>query len=76
MSEAEEHIAFLLKLSDEDKLEYLHQEVERIIAGARHPLKLRALQARCDKIRRTHKDPVASHVAMKSMLLEHLLDNY
>lgn len=71
--EAEEWVEFITKLSDEDKLIYLEEEVERIIQKSSNPLKLRLLQAQCDKIRKTHKDKIAAYVAMKAKLLDHLL---
>jgi hypothetical protein len=49
----------LFDMSDEDKLEYLHEEVEKIIDNAdpKLVLKLRHVQAKIDGIRNRVKNP-------------------
>lgn len=49
-------------MTDAEKLEYLREEVEKVIAAAppRLVLKLRALQARVDRVRSRIKNPQVS----------------
>lgn len=65
----------IYKMSDEEKLSYLKEEVEKVITSAppKNQLKLRKIQARLDGIRRKVKNPIASYVKIKHELLDHIL---
>lgn len=60
----------LMAMSDADRLAYLAQESERLILSAppKHQLKLRALQAQCDGIRRRVKSPLFAARMMSDLM--------
>ena len=60
----------LVAMSDDDRLAYLAAESERIITSAppKYQLKLRALQAKCDGIRRRVKNPLVSARIMSDLM--------
>lgn len=61
----------LLALTDAEKLEYLKEEVEKLISQAepRNVLKLRALQAHIDGIRaRIHNPAVTAQIIYDEMI--------
>jgi len=65
----------LVAMSDADRLAYLTQESGRVIRSAppQSQLKLRALQAQCDGIRRRVKSPLFA-ARMMSDLMHRKLD--
>lgn len=60
----------LMAMSDAERLAYLAQESERVIRSAppNHQLKLRALQAQCDVIRRRVKNPLFAARMMSDLM--------
>lgn len=60
----------IVAMSDADRLAYLAQESERLIrsAPAKQQLKLRALQAQCDGIRRRVKSPLFAARMMSDLM--------
>jgi hypothetical protein len=52
----------LTSMAEDERLAYLDLEVERLIAAAapRNQLKMRALQAKCDAVRRKYKNPIVA----------------
>lgn len=65
----------LCAMTDTEKLEYLHDEVEKIIASAppNLVLKLRALQARLDGVRKRVHNPIVSLNIIYEEMLESLI---
>lgn len=62
----------LIAMSEDEQMAYLHEEVEKIISSAppNQTLKLRALQARMDGIRRRIKNPqVRLTMIVKEMMV-------
>ena len=62
----------LLSMTDEEKLEYLKVESEKVISSSEpnSQLKLRAIQAKCDGIRSRVKNPLVSAQAMYNMMVD------
>lgn len=60
----------LMVMPDADRLAYLAQESERVIRSAppNQQLKLRALQAQCDGIRRRVKSPLFAARMMSDLM--------
>lgn len=69
----------LMAMSDEEKLSYLDEEVEKVISNAepKMQLKLRAIQARANGIRRRIKDKYTCADVVFRMMVEslHKLNN-
>ena len=63
----------LTGMSNEEKMEYLESEVEKVIQSAepKNQLGLRALQARMKGIRRKIKDPYHCAHTMFVMMVQH-----
>ena len=61
----------LLAMSDDEKLSYLSNEAEKVIqaAPANKQLKLRALQAKCDGVRKRIKNAQISKEIMYHMMM-------
>lgn len=62
----------LLSMPDTDKLAYLREESQKLIdnAAPHNQLKMQALQAKCDNIRRTHKAPYLACLMMVELMLD------
>lgn len=62
----------LKSMSDSERISYLHEESEKLILSAapHNQLKLRSLQAKCDGIRRTHKNHYLACLLMVNLMLE------
>lgn len=61
----------LLKMTEEEKQEYLRREVEKIISEAsrENVLKLRLLQAKIDSMRSKIKNPIARANAIYNIMM-------
>ena len=66
----------LLAMTDDERLFYLETEVESVIlnAPARVQLKLRAVHAKCNNIRRTIKNPLVRAAKMQSLMLDSMFE--
>lgn len=66
----------LIKMTDDERLAYLESEVEKVIQNARPEiqLKLRAVQAKCNGIRRTVKSPLAAAAQIQGLMLDSLME--
>lgn len=62
----------LMAMSDEEREAYRKQEIEKAIASAspRMVLKLRALQAKIDRVVKKNKNPLSSAEAVYNLMLE------
>lgn len=62
----------LRAMTDPERLAYLHEESEKLIQNAapHNQLKMRAIQAQCDSIRRKHKTPYLACLLMVNLMLE------
>lgn len=66
----------LLTMSESEREAYRREEVERVIASAdpKHTLKLRALQAKIDKISRTTVHPLACASKIVGMMNDKMIE--
>lgn len=62
----------LMAMSSEEREAYRKQEIEKVISSAspRMVLKLRALQARMDRVIKKNKNPLSSAEAVYNLMLE------
>jgi hypothetical protein len=63
-------------MSDAERSEYLAEEVGRVIESAspQNRLKLQALQAKCDGIRRKYKDKYLAASKINELMVQSMLD--
>lgn len=66
----------IVAMTDDEKMKYLKEEEERIISNAdpKNVLKLRKLQAECERVRRTVKDPLVRQAKLSSKMWESVYD--
>lgn len=62
----------LKSMSEPERLAYLHSEADKLIANAapHNQLKMRALQAQCDGIRKKYRNQAVSCCKIYSIMLE------